>query len=320
MNYCVVGNESLLVKEKIESITKQWMKEDNGLNSILYDASASDFSIAALLEDCWTIPFFAEIKVILVRNANFLSTSGSLSDQDQTNLLQYFQKPCETTVLILTGDFEKMDSRKKIVKSMSKLVQCYQCNQMDAPQFHAYVSQCCQRNNLNLDKAAMDELLSRLLPDMLSFQQVLAKLTLYPDVLDANAIAHLVSRPLEDNVFELVDAVVKQDLKKAMHLWRDLQVINTDPIGLVSLIGGQFRLLYQVRVLHDQGSSESSMASTLKVHPYRVKLAHESARKINKERLSYLILLSATLDQDFKSGIVDRFVGFENFLIAATKG
>lgn len=320
MNYCIYGNESLRVKEKIKSITKQWLKEESDLNMTVYDAAANDFSVSAVLEDCWTIPFLSEVKVILVRNAGFLSTAAALPEADQNRLLDYFKSSCKETVLILSGDFEKMDSRKKLVKAMNKLVECIQCNHMETPQFHAYVRQACQKNHLNLDKMAMDELLSRLLPDLQNFQNVLAKLMLYPEPLDQKSIAKLVARPLEDNVFELVDAVVQSDLKKAMHLWRDLQVINTDPIGLVSLIGNQFRLLYQIKTLHEQGQSEASMASLLKIHPYRIKLGQQSCRRITHQRLGKLITLSADLDQRFKMGTVERTLGFENFLIAATKG
>ena len=319
MNYCIYGSEAILVKEKIDEIVKQWLSDNDEMNLQIYDTT-SHFTILKLIEEAWTIPFFATYKVILVRNCGFLSTSSGLNDQDQQLLLDYLKKPCESTVIIFSGEYEKMDNRKKIVKSMQKLCQCFSLNHMELPQWHVYVRQQCQVNNLKLDHETMEELLQRLPSDMLNFKNILKKLVLYPKKLDKEMIKKLVTRPLEENVFELVNAVVVKDLKKAMHCWRDLQVINTDPIALIALIGGQFRLLFQVKILSQQGYSESSIASTLKVHPYRVKLACESARSILLSRISSLIDSCAQLDQDFKMGQKEKNIGFENFLILATRG
>ncbi len=320
MNYCVIGTESFLIHEKIDEITVQWLKSAEEINRNIYDAAAGDFSISQMLEDCWTVPFLSEYKLVVVRNAVFLSTQGSLSELDQGRLSDYLKNSCPSTILIFTGDFEKLDSRKKIVKTLQQHAQVFVFHPLDEAQFKSYVRDCCKKHRLELNDAAMNELLRRLRPDLTNFQNVLSKLLLYPGVLDQTAIDALVSRPLEENVFDLVDAVVRHDLKQAMHLWRDLQILNTDPIGLVALIGGQFRLLYQTKILLRKGMSDKAMASQLKVHPYRIKLARESCQKINSDQLAALIQHCAMLDQQFKTGTLDRTIGFETFLIAATRG
>ncbi len=320
MNYCIYGTETILMNDKINQIIKEWVNDESDMSVQRYDAAESGFSISNVIDDCWIIPFFSTYKVILVRNCNFLSTSDSLSETDQTILTQYLEKSNSSTILILAGEFEKLDSRKKISKLITKSCECSQFNQLDKAQFSAIVRQKCQHNNIRLSPKVMDELLLRLTPDLMNFKNVLNKLILYPYELNEEAIRLLVTRPLEDNVFELVNAVVQCDLKKAMHHWRDLQILNTDPIGLISLISNQFRLLYQVKVLHEQGVREASMANMLKIHPYRIKLAHESSYKISLERMSSLIQECAQLDQDFKFKTMDRVFAFERFLILATKG
>lgn len=319
MNYCLYGTEGLLIKEKLEEIKKEWLKEDC-FNLNIYDYSKNDFNLSKIIEDCWTIPFLSEYKIIVIRNATFLSTTTSLSESDQKLLIDYLKKSCSSTILVFIGEFEKMDSRKKLVKELNKSAKVYLCNPLDEPQFKAYVKDCLKKHSIVLSQDALNELLSRLKPNMLAFQNVLEQLSLYPDEIDLEVIQALIKRPLEDNVFDLTDALVKQNLKKCLHIWRDLQVVNTDPIGLLGLISTQFRLLYQIKVLTLQGNSESLMASTLKVHPYRVKLAKEASSFISLQRLAEIVKACANLDQQFKSGTVDRNLGFENFLIFLCKG
>lgn len=319
MNYCLYGTEGLLLKQKLDEIKKEWLKEDC-FNLNIYDYSKNDFNLAKIIEDCWTIPFLADYKMIVIRNASFLSTTSNLNESDQNLLIDYLKKSCPSTVLVFVGEFEKMDSRKKLVKEINKSAKILLCNPLDEAQFKAYVKDCLKKHSLKLSQEALDELLSRLKPNMLVFQNVLEQLDLYPDEIDKEAIKALVKRPLEENVFDLTDALVKQNLKRCLHIWRDLQVVNTDPIGLLGLITTQFRLLYQVKVLTLQGNSESSIASSLKVHPYRVKLAKEASARISLERLAELVKACAVLDQQFKSGTIDRYIGFENFLIFLCKG
>ncbi len=320
MIYCIHGTESLLVKRKIDELIKQYVNEQSEVNCSFYDAIATTFSISELIDECSMMPFFSEHKMVVVRNATFLSGSGTINENDQKILKQYMENANPSTILVLSGYFEKLDSRKKIVKFITGCARTFTFNQMKQDEFQSFVRASVKQAKLELLPGAIEELQSRLRPNRMDFENTLQKLELYPDEISASVIRRLVDKPLEDNVFTLVNAVVVQDLKVAMHTWRDLQVANTDPIGLVALIGSQIRLLNQVKILKERGFGESEISGMLKEHPYRLKLAGESVRRISQQRLSRLIQKCAQLDQELKLGLVDKVIGFERFLIAATKG
>ncbi len=319
MNYCIYGNEQPLVKNKIREIMHHYDNQEE-VAIAYYDGNSTGFRIQEVIDDCMTIPFLSKHKVVIVQNALFLTANSNLSDKDQNTLIEYLENSSKDIDLILTGNFDKFDSRKKMVKSIQKLMQCHVFNHLQEDQFIAYVKQTLKANQLNLTNDALEELLSRLNSDMLTFKHIVDKLCLYPEALDIKAIQSLVSRPLEDNVFALVDAVIKSNIKDAFFCWRDLQVINSEPIALVALIGGQFKLLYQVKILTKNNYTKEDIASKLKIHPYRVKLAIESSRRISESRLSALIMRSAQFDQQLKMGLVNKTLGFEHFLLDVTRG
>lgn len=312
MNYVLYGEEQYELSNALKRILKQHHIEEQDLNMITYDALQND--IQTIMEDASTIPFFAEEKVILVRNANFLSTNND-TDIDVKILENYLDDPMPSTILILTGNFEKLDARKKIVKKIQKSCKVLQFHRLDAIGKENYIKEEVSRRKLSIDPAAMKELIQRLPLDIRTIKAEMEKLELYGETIHLSVVEKLVTRPLEDDVFQLVNAVVDRDLKKAFTLWQDLCVLNKDAIFLIALLAAQFRFLYQVKVLMDQGAGKDMIVSKLSAHPYRVQLTMQSARKLSTPYLLSILSKLATLDQKLKGGLLDKKLGFELFLL-----
>ena len=310
MNYVLYGEEQYELESALSRILKQHHIEKDDLNMITYDALQSDMQ--TIMEDATTIPFFAEQKVILVRNANFLSTVND-TDMDISLLDKYLDGPMESTILIFTGSFEKMDARKKIVKKMQKTCKVLQFHRLDALGKQNYIREEIKRRNLSVEPNAFLELDQRLPLDIRSIKAEMEKLELFGGVIDVSVVEQLVNRPLEDDVFQLVNAVVDRDLKKAFSLWYDLCVLNKDAIYLTALLAGQFRFLYQVKVLMDQGAGKDMIVSKLGAHPYRVQITMQNARKLSTPYLLHILSKLAVLDQKMKGGQLDKKLGFEMF-------
>ena len=312
MNYVLYGEEQYELESALSRILKQHHIEKDDLNMITYDALQSDMQ--TIMEDATTIPFFAEQKVILVRNANFLSTVND-TDMDISLLDKYLDAPMESTILIFTGSFEKMDARKKIVKKMQKTCKVLQFHRLDALGKQNYIREEIKRRNLSVEPNAFLELDQRLPLDIRSIKAEMEKLELFGGVIDVSVVEQLVNRPLEDDVFQLVNAVVDRDLKKAFSLWYDLCVLNKHAIYLTALLAGQFRFLYQVKVLMDQGAGKDMIVSKLGAHPYRVQITMQNARKLSTPYLLHILSKLAVLDQKMKGGQLDKKLGFEMFLL-----
>ena len=312
MNYVLYGEEQYELENALSRILKQYHIEKNDLNMITYDALQSDMQ--TIMEDATTIPFFAEQKVILVRNANFLSTVND-TDMDISLLDKYLDEPMESTILIFTGSFEKLDARKKIVKKIQKTCKVLQFHRLDALGKQNYIREEIKRRNLSVEPNAFLELDQRLPLDIRSIKKEMEKLELFGGVIDVSVVEQLINRPLEEDVFQLVNAVVDRDLKKAFTLWYDLCVLNKDAIYLIALLSGQFRFLYQVKVLMDQGAGKDMIVSKLNAHPYRVQLTMQNARKLSTSYLLQILSKLANLDQKMKGGQLDKKLGFEMFLL-----
>ena len=126
-------------------------------------------------------------------------------------------------------------------------------------------------------------------------------------------IENLVFKNIEDNIFELTNAVMNKDKKKIINIYKDLILMGEEEIKLIVMLANQFRMILQVKLMVKNGYKERDMATIIKEHPYRVKLAMQSNFKIN-ELENYLIKLEE-LDYSIKSGKLDKSFGFEMFLL-----
>ncbi|MGW6167256.1 DNA polymerase III subunit delta, partial [Bacillus altitudinis] len=64
-----------------------------------------------------------------------------------------------------------------------------------------------------------------------------------------------------------------------------------------------------------QGYGQKQIASNLKVHPFRVKLAMDQARLFSEEELKYIVKELSTIDYEMKTGKKDKQLLLELFLL-----
>jgi len=166
-----------------------------------------------------------------------------------------------------------------------------------------------------MDRYCLNELLGRLPIDLLNWQNELAKLQLHPQPLDLDTIRKLIDRNINDDVFSLSDNVLAKNLGQSLLIFNDLLLRNNDPIGLAALLANNFRLIYQVKNWTTHGYGEAQIAQEFGIHPYRVKLARQSARRISQELLLEILHDFAILDFRLKNVNCDRKLEFELLLI-----
>ena len=311
MNYFINGNDEYLLNQKIKEIVKEFLKDDD-FNLDYYNAT--DLSWQRLIDDAATFPLLGDYKVIVAENCWFLSARESLSSGDEEIILEYLERPNQSTILIfkLQGT---PDRRKSIVKKINKLTQVIELPDLNPEDFALLVKRDLQKYDIRLDPYCLNELLRRLPIDLLNWQNELAKLQLHPQPLDITAIKNLIDRNISDDVFSLSDQVLAKNLGQSLLIFNDLLLKNNDPIGLAALLANNFRLIYQGKNWCDHGYSESQIAQEFAIHPYRVKLARQSAYKISKELLLEILHDFAVLDYRLKNVNCDRKLEFELLLI-----
>ncbi|MDF9824438.1 DNA polymerase-3 subunit delta [Breznakia sp. PF5-3] len=308
MNFLLTGEEHYLLQKKMMQIIKEANVDD--MNIITYDATKDD--ITDIVNDCNTMPFFSEHKVVIVRNCKFLSSTPLAINEEV--LLNYLNEPFEPTILILIYE-GKMDARKKIVKEIKKRCTPFVFQPLDEFERNNLIQQELQKRNVNMDRAGYNLFLERCGFDIAQIQKELDKFEVYGDLITYDVVKELIPKPIDDNVFLLSQAMFDHNVKKCFSYVEDLKKANVEVIALIGMLASQFRFLSEVKVLSNMNKGKREIASELGAHPYRVEKTLEQAYRSDLKQIRFILNELANLDQKIKLGLVDKQLGFETFLV-----
>lgn len=306
--YLIYGSDYGLIKREIDNITS------GKADVVKYDLSVQ--KIDELLDDASCISMFGDKKVLVGENALFLTGIPTNVNHDIEYLNNYLEDENHDNIVILSVVTEKLDERKKIVKSLknkAKVIRKEVIDQKDLPKF---VTNEFKNASYNIDYKTANYFVNFVGKNVDIILSEIKKMIMYKGdnknicIKDIDEIS---SKAFNDNVFDLSDAIMKKDFKKIFECYNDLMILKEEPIKIIAMLGNQFTLVYQCKLLANEGNMSKDIASILKVHPYRVKLALDTDYMIYE--LEDIIKKLHNLDYEIKSGKVDKNVGLENFLL-----
>ena len=306
--YLIYGNDYSLIKREIDKITKD-------INDVTtYDLSLE--KVDNLLNDASVISMFGDKKVLIGENALFLSTTSSSINHDLDYLERYLEDDNHDNIVIFTLNENKLDERKKIVKLLKKRATVIHKDVIKDKDLPDFVRDEFSNNGYKIDykTASYFVLYAGSNTDILISE--INKMMMYKDddkAIKIEDINEITSKKINDNIFDLSNAIMDKDFKKMYECYNDLMTLKEEPIKIIAMLGSSFTLVYQCKLLYNDGKRQNEIADILKVHPYRVKLAIENNYKINniKEILKKL----HNLDYEIKSGKIDKTVALDNFLL-----
>ena len=211
---------------------------------------------------------------------------------------------------------DKLDERKKIVKLLKKNVTVIHKESIDEKDLPKFVIKEFLNNGYKIDYKTASYFVDYVGKNVDILLSEINKMIIYKDTdkeIFIEDILNISSKGFNDNVFDLSDAIMKKDFKKIFSCYNDLMILKEEPIKIIALLASQFTLVYQSKLLSKEGFMSKDIASTLKVHPYRVKLALET--NYPDFELKDILKKLHNLDYEIKTGKVDKIVGLENFLL-----
>ncbi|UOY94065.1 DNA polymerase III subunit delta [Ectobacillus sp. JY-23] len=315
--YLLYGTEMYFINETLEILLTEALEEqDRELNAVVYDLE--DSYLEDVVEDAKTLPFFGERKVIVIKSPLFLTSQKEKIEQNVKVLEEYLQEPSPFTILVFMAPFEKLDERKKITKLLKTKSEVMEANVMQLADVRKWIHEKVVEHQITMEETAIDQLLELVGSNIMVLSQEIDKLCLYCEIggnVTASMVAELVPKSIEQNVFMLVEKVVQRNIGAAMRILDELLVHQEEPIKILALLAGQFRLLYQVKELQQQGYAQNQIASHIGVHPYRVKLAMKQTNSFSFEQLRFITSKLADADYDVKTGKMEKRLVLEFFIM-----
>ena len=304
--YVLYGNDKAGVQYECKQLIKEWKDSD----IIKYDMNTTP--LTEVLDDAKTVGMFSEKKIIILEDAYFLSANKNIdSIEELETYLEHYNKD---NILIFQVYSEKIDTRKKINKSLAKH-KIIEVKKKDEVNLKKIIEEKLTRNGYKMeDIAYFIKCVGTVLPNI---ENELDKLMMYKieDKIICNEDIDKVSvLTNEEEIFSLTDAIVAKDTLKSLNLLETFLNKNYDEIQIIMLLASQFRFFFQVKRLMNKNKSESEIARTLEVNPYRVKFTTKKLYAYTETTILNYIKKIAKMDHDIKLGLMDKHLALELFI------
>lgn len=317
--YICYGPETYLMQEFIHYLTEQWIApEDRDFAVSKFDLAETN--VSEVIDDAATLPFVGSRKLIIAKDAAFFTGAKDSSKIEHRldQLMDYIQSPAEFSIIVFTVSADKLDERKKIVKSISQAQGAVPFPAMTADDLSHWVRRQTDRLRLKLAGDADQTLIMNCGGNLQMMAGELQKLSLYAGeggTVDTQTVDRLVSRTTEQNVFRMIDEMVRLRLGQALEIYYELLKHREEPIKILALMARQFRNMLLIKQLAEQGMPQGQIASTLSMSPYAVKINADQARAFSAARLQDAMCDLADIDYKMKTGQIDKAMALELFML-----
>ncbi len=287
------------------------------LNSLLKDIASEnkfDFSeiirfdlsernVSEVITELDTYSLFATRKIVFAYNATFLTVDKSDIEHDIDGLIKYINNPKEDCVLILSC--RKLDGKKNIAKLIKEKFKVIESN-ID---LNTYVKN--KTKDYKFSNSDIAYFLSCMNEDIDRINNELDKLMMYKDddkEITKSDIDLIVIKKIDDNVNDLIKAIIKKDKKRSLTIYNDIVNYGEEIFKIMIILANQIRLLLQVKILE----KESDIDIANKVHlknPKQLYYLRQDISLYTKEELTDFLLKLSIMDEELKLGkSIDKIV------------
>ena len=312
--YFLCGDQAYLRNQYRDQIRGAAQAGGDDMNVSVF--TGKDIDPDRVIDIADTMPFFADRRVVILENTIFF---GAKAGPGAEKLAEYIGKIPETTTIIFSE--ETADARTKLYKAIAAAGCVIPCEAPSGEDLEKWVLSQLKKNGLNIRRNTLQYFLAGTGDDMLNIRSELDKLCAYcmgrGEVTEEDIRAICVPQ-VQDRIFEMIDAVVRRDQKKALRIYMDLLKLQTAPQAILALMIRQINQLLQVREL-SAAFGPAEAAARMKLKPFVVSKLTDNASRYKEGTLKRALEMCLKADIDYKSGKIDAKLAVETLIVTLSQ-
>lgn len=313
------GNDPYIIKSKTNQIIAKNGIDD--FNITTYDMEENQLEEA--LNDASTIPFMSDKKMVIIKNAYFLSTEGKPKKDLGHNLdalKRYLDNIYDETILVFQAPYKKLDERKAITKALKQKSTVEECVPLKDQDLRGWVKRQLGKNGIGIDTDALNELLNRVVNNTEVLVSETTKLILYAEgksKVDLDMVKRVITKNVEDNVYEITNMLLENKRGKALEVYNDLVMHSEDPLRILGILVNKYREILHTKLLIKDGKDKSDIASYFHATSGRTYYIMKNAKRVSTEDVITQLKTLEDIDYKIKTGQIDKKIGLELFILGA---
>lgn len=313
--YLLHGEESYLVNTYKKKLIEVICESKESMNYSYFEGEKS--SVSEIMEMCRTMPFFADRRMVLVENSGFFMKSN-------VDLAEYMAEIPDTTHLVFVE--RNVDQRGKLFKELSKHGYASKLDQQDQSVLIRWIARKLQAHGLHVEGSTAAHLIEVVGGSMDKLHNEIEKLGAYAmgrDVLTKEDIHIMCVGEPVDKVFDIVDAMIKNEQGKALKYYYDLVVLSKKTgknkgrgtAGILGTMTTHFKRLLDIKCLGRDGFSKADIAKMTGIYIKYLDKYIAQSNGFTKEELVAILEDIADTIQEARTGIFDEALGVELLIV-----
>ncbi len=305
--YVLTGEEAWLVDETVAAFRRHAVPPGDVLNTHLY--TGGEITAPSVVAMAETLPAFAPRRLIIIRDADRLGSSGAL--------IAYCEAPAPTTVLVFV--MTKPDRRKTVVQTLLRHAVVVACDPLSSRALQEWLIRQAATRGVTLTDEALAYLQERSGGSLRALSHDLEKVVLSrgttPGPLGIEHLDTVSPRGVTASVFEWAHLVAMGRTTPALDTLAQL-LCDEAPLLLLSILIGQWRKMIRCVALADERLPAGRMAQALEVPPFAVERLIEASKR--RQLLELVAGLTWCLETDaaLKGGALAGSLALERLVIA----
>jgi len=249
-----------------------------------------------IYNECSFLPLGYEKKAVVAENCLFLQKGAkpkkrkkkvSLDEEKSDPLISFFKNP-DPEILLFLLVYDEFDEGSEYDLALKEGEARYMnIGEFSDEQWRIFIANFFQKRGVGIAEDAISEVIERIHGDYALFLNEGAKLAAYAqgEMIDKKMVQMLISAPLDQDAFHLINALIRGEKDKAISIYNDMKVKGAVAISTMNMAASQFRFYSEVLYLSKHGESTYSIASQLSSTPKRVSGSLYSLKHLNKENI-----------------------------------
>ena len=313
MLFFYYGQDSFRSYQKVEAIKNKFKDkiDPGGYNAQVLDGETigpEDFFQAVSV-----MGFLADKKLIIIKN---IFHNKKLKDwQDQLLKFLNTQKdsPDENYIVFLQTD--KPDTRLKLYKKLSQVKFSEEFEPLNLNQLKSWTQKQFEKNSKIITNSSLDLLLAYVGNNLWQMHQEINKLSSFAaGEIGEKEVKELVQAKIDDNIFNLIDALGNKDKSLALKLIEEKINSGVNHQYILTMIIRQYRLIIKAKALGDKAKNYFALMQVLKIPKIVAEKTYAQSKLYAMPQLKTIYKYLLYIDEKFKSSTNQEKVLFAKMI------
>lgn len=315
MIFFLYGEDTYRSRQKLKAIKEKFKTSDkSGVNLVVLDGEKTP--IKNICQEILTVPFLYEKKLIIIENLQRRKGGG----QDEIVKLIEKDKIPKSSVIVLWEEGNVLQNTK-IFNLLNRPKYAEKFSLLTETQLTKWVEAEIKNKKIKIETPALKLLTNYVGNDLWQMANEIEKLTAYvktkkekQNIITVFDVNLLVKSKLDDNIFNLTDALGNKNKKLALKLIGEQIQGGFSALYILGMLTRHFRILLQVKELLQNEYSfispadpaiRQKIAKDLNLHPYVTSKALYQSKNFSLEELKKIHQSLLSVDIKLKTTNLD---------------